>query len=258
MAYTKIAIERRGCSAVIAIDNPPVNALHPVVSGQILAALGEVSAMAGIRGIVLTGRGRNFVAGGDIEFFPSLDRGSARSYALGIQAMQAALGEIDLPVIAAVNGYALGGGCELMMACDIRVAEASASFGQPEARLGLIPGAGGTQNLPRLVPLGQAKRMLFTGCRIGAERALALGLVDEVVPDGQGVDAALAIVDEIAECAPLAVAQAKRAVNQGLAMSVADGHRLEAGLFADLFSTEDLREGVQAFLEKREPVFKAR
>ncbi len=258
MDYTKIELECRGCAAVITIDNPPVNALHPSVSDQILCALAEVSAMARIRGIVLTGRGRNFVAGGDIEFFPTLDRDSARRYALGIQAMQAELGSIDLPVIAAVNGYALGGGCELMMACDIRVAEASASFGQPEVRLGLIPGAGGTQNLPRLVPIGQAKRMLFTGCRIGAEQALAIGLVDQVVPDGQAVDAALAIVEEIGACAPLAVAQAKRAVNLGLSMSVADGHRLEAALFGDLFATEDLREGVQAFLQKRKPAFKAR
>jgi len=258
MEFSKLRIEARGPAVLLTIDNPPVNALHPDVSEEIRAALGGIRSMPGARGVVVTGVGRHFVAGGDIRHFPTLDARSARGYALGIQAMQAELQDFELPVLAAVNGYALGGGCELMMACDIRVAEQSASFGQPETRLGLIPGAGGTQNLPRLVPIGQARRMLFTGRPIDAERAFAIGLVDEVVPDGQSVDAALRIVEQIAECAPLAVAQAKRAVNLGMSMSAADGHRLEAVLFAALFDTEDLREGVQAFLSKRRPAFRSR
>jgi enoyl-CoA hydratase len=208
--------------------------------------------------VVITGSGAYFVAGGDIAYFAELDARSAELYALRIQAMQAVIQDYPLPVIAAVNGYALGGGCELAMACDIRVADETASFGQPEVKLGLIPGAGGTQNLPRLVPLGQAKRMLFTGQRISAARALQIGLVDEVVPPGTALQTALGIVREIAQCAPLAVTQAKRAVNLGMRMSVGDGHRLEAGLFADLFKTVDVKEGIRAFAEKRPPRFQGR
>lgn len=258
MSFTKLQLELRGPAAVITLDNPPVNALHPSVSDEILRAIGQVAAQPAVRGVVITGRGRHFVAGGDIGFFPALDARSAEAYALGIQHMQSALQALDRPVIAAVNGHALGGGCELMMACDIRIADEHASFGQPEVRLGLMPGAGGTQALPRLVPVGRAKRLLFTGRAIPAAEALAIGLVDEVVPPGQCLAAALALVDEIAANAPLAVVQIKRAVNLGLAMSSADGHRLEAALFGELFRTEDVREGVSAFLAKRRPVFQGR
>jgi enoyl-CoA hydratase len=159
-------------------------------------------------------------------------------------------------VIAAVSGYALGGGCELAMACDIRVAAEDAAFGQPEAELGLMPGAGGTQNLPRLIGAGAAKRLLFTGRRIPATRAYELGLVDELAPPGQALTAALELAQAIARNAPLAVRAIKRAVNLGLQMSLVDGHRLEASLFASLVETEDFREGVTAFLEKRDPKFK--
>jgi enoyl-CoA hydratase len=258
MAFSKLHLEVRGPAAVITLDNPPVNALHPSVSDEILQALELIAGERAVRGVVLTGRGRHFVAGGDITYFTSRDAREAEAYALGIQQMQSALQALDRPVIAAINGSALGGGCELIMACDIRIANDTAMFGQPEVRLGLMPGAGGTQHLPRLIPVGRAKRMLFTGAPIGATAAQAMGLVDEVVPGGNCLSAALALIDEIAACAPLAVAQIKRAVNLGLAMSAADGHRLEAALFGDLFRTEDLREGVNAFLTKRRPDFKGR
>lgn len=255
MAYTTIRVSQEGSAAVLTIDNPPVNALHPLVAEEILDALPGIATMSAVRGLVITGVGKHFVAGGDIRYIASLDSQAARTYALAIQSMQAALQDLDLAVIAAINGFALGGGSELSMACDIRVAEASAWLGQPEGRLGVMPGAGGTQHLPRLVPLGRAKRLLFTGRPIAAPEALSIGLVDEVVPDGQSVNAAVSIVEEIAECAPLAVAQIKRSVNLGLAMSVADGHRLEATLFGALFETEDAREGIQAFISKRKPSF---
>jgi len=258
MAFTKLRIEVQGPAAVITLDNPPVNALHPSVSEEILRALDAIAGDSAVRGVVITGAGRHFVAGGDISFFPTLEPRTAEAYALAIQAMQSALQSFDRPVIAAVNGYALGGGCELMMACDIRIADHDAIFGQPEVRLGLMPGAGGTQHLPRLVPIGQAKRMLFTGRQVDASSALAMGLVDEVVPSGQCLNSALSLIDEIAACAPKAVSQIKRAVNLGLLMSVSDGHRLEAALFGELFGTEDLREGVNAFLAKRRPEFKGR
>lgn len=256
MTYNKIQVEIRGPAAIIMIDNPPVNALHPDVAREIEGALDSLAKQPEVRGLVITGRGRHFVAGGDISFFPSLDAKSAEAYALGIQRMQFALQNFDRPVIAAVNGFALGGGCELIMACDIRVADQSAMFGQPEVRLGLMPGAGGTQNLTRLIPLGQAKRLLFTGCQISADKAHSFGLVDEVVVDGQCLQTALAIVDEIKLCAPLAVAQIKRSVNLGMTMSANDGQRLEAGLFGELFRTDDAAEGLDAFLNKRRPEFK--
>lgn len=258
MSFARIQLETRGPAAIITLDNPPVNALHPRVAEELLVALGEIAAQPAVRGVVIVGRGRFFVAGGDIGFFPSLDARTAEAYALSIQRMQAAIQALDRPVIAAINGHALGGGCELAMACDIRIAEEAANLGQPEVRLGLMPGAGGTQQLPRLIPVGQAKRLLFTGRHIGAARALSLGLVDEVVAPGDALKAALALVDEIAANAPLAVAQIKRAVNLGLTQSLTDGLRLEAALFGELFRTEDVREGISAFLAKRAPAFKGR
>ncbi len=258
METSKIQIQFLNRAALITIVNPPVNLLDTEVADGILNALAQVQEHAEIRGVVLTGRGAHFVAGGDVRYFSQLDSRGAEAHALRIQTMQLAIQELPLPVVAAVNGYAMGGGCELMMACDIRVADESATFGQPEVRLGLIPGAGGTQNLPRLVPLGQAKLMLFTGRTISAARALQLGLVDEVVSPGAAAATALAIVDEISQCAPLAVAQAKRAVRLGLRVSADDGQRLEASMFGDLFATADAREGMHAFLEKRQPRFSGR
>jgi enoyl-CoA hydratase/carnithine racemase len=251
----EVRTDRLGAVAVITIENPPVNALHPDVGAALEERLDEVADDISIRCVILTGAGRHFMAGGDIAHFPSLDRNRAERYVLGVQRMQDAIATLPQPVIAAVAGAALGGGCELAMACDIRVADEGATFGQPEVTLGLIPGAGGTQNLPRLVPVGVAKRMLFTGERIAASDALALGLVDEVVPAGTAVERARALADRIAQNAPLAVTAAKRAVNLGLQMSALDGHRLEATLFASLVETSDFKEGVTAFFEKRPPQF---
>jgi enoyl-CoA hydratase/carnithine racemase len=195
------------------------------------------------------------MAGGDIEFFKTLDLYSAEGYVLGVQAMQEAIWQLPQPVIAAIHGTCLGGGLELAMACDIRIAEEQVELGQPEVRLGIIPGAGGTQNLPRLVPIGRAKRLLFTGERIGAAEAKAIGLVDEVVPAGEALATARALAAEIAAAAPLAVAAAKRAVNLGLQMGLLEAHRMEASLFATLVDSDDFREGIDAFFAKRSPRF---
>jgi enoyl-CoA hydratase len=211
-----------------------------------------------VRAVVLTGAGKHFVAGGDIKYFRTLDRYKAERYALAVQRMQDALGLVPQPVIAALNGTTLGGGCELAMACDIRIADEQAVLGQPEVTLGLIPGGGGTQNLPRLIPLGRAKLMLFTGERMGAAEALSLGLVDRVVPTGTALSAAVEVGRQIAANAPIAVSAAKRAVNLGLQMGSVDGHRLEASLFATLADTRDFAEGVDAFFEKRSPEFERR
>ena len=242
--------------AVLTIDNPPVNALHPDVAAALAAEAARLGADAHVRAVVLTAAGDHFMAGGDIRFFQTLDRDGAERYVLGIQEMQDCLARLPQPVVAAVNGAAIGGGCELAMACDIRIADERAVFAQPEVSLGIIPAAGGTQNLARLVPVGTAKRLLFTGDRIDAHEALRIGLVDAVVPAGTVLDRARELALRIARNAPLAVTAAKRAVDIGLQTSVRDGQRLEATLFASLVETTDFREGVAAFLEKREPTFK--
>jgi enoyl-CoA hydratase/carnithine racemase len=249
----EVRLERDRHVVVLTIDNPPVNALHPDVARALEARFEEID--TDVRAVVLTGAGRHFMGGGDIAYFRTLTAASAEPYVLGIQRMQDAIGLLPQPVIAAVNGAALGGGCELAMACDIRVADEQAVFAQPEVRLGIIPGAGGTQRLPRLVGAGRAKRLLFTGERLTAALALEWGLVDEVVPAGTSVEQARALGAAIAANAPLAVAAAKRAVNLGLQLGLREAHLLEASLFAPLVETADFREGVDAFFEKRSPRF---
>jgi enoyl-CoA hydratase len=254
----EVRLERRDRVAIITIDNPPVNALHPDVAAAIAEQVDVVADDGDVRAVILTGAGKHFMAGGDIEFFKTLDRSRAERYVLGVQKMQDDLAMLPQPVIAALNGTTLGGGCELAMACDIRIAEEHVKLGQPEVSLGLIPGAGGTQALPRLVPLGTAKRLLFTGERITADEALRIGLVDEVVPKGTVMDRALELAETIARNAPLAVTAAKRAVTLGMQMSLLDANRVEAALFSSLAETYDLSEGVAAFFEKRPPSFERR
>jgi enoyl-CoA hydratase len=258
VTFRLIRATRESATLVVTIDNKPVNALHPDVSTELEACMTSAAREDAVRSIVLTGAGRHFVAGGDIAFFQTLTPRTAELYALGIQRMQTLLQTITTPVIAAVNGTALGGGCELMMACDIRIAEEQAIIGQPEVGLGIIPGAGGTQMLPRLVPQGVAKKLLFTGDRIDAREAHRIGLVDEVVETGGALKAALSLAARINANAPRAVAAAKRASTLGLQMSLADGLKLEAALFGGLFETEDVKEGVNAFLEKRKADFEGR
>lgn len=253
---TEVRSETVGTAGVLVIDNPPVNALHPRVASALAESLAAFGADPEIRAIVVTGAGRHFVAGADLHYVRSLDRFGAERYVLAVQAMQDLMRQMPQPVIAAINGTALGGGCELAMACDIRIADRTAVFGQPEVTLGLIPGAGGTQHLPRLVPTGRAKRMLFTGERISAEEALAIGLVDEVVPEGTTREAALDLASLIAKNAPAAVTGAKRAVDLGLQAGIVEGHRIEAAIFAPLVETADFQEGYSAFFEKRQPEFR--
>jgi enoyl-CoA hydratase len=253
----KVCVE--GDVRVVTISNPPVNAFHPDVAEALLAAMDGIAASElPARAVILTGEGRYFMAGGDIRHFQTLNAISAERYARRIQIIQEAITNFPCPVIAAVNGAALGGGCELMMACDIRIAADDALFGQPEVALGIIPGAGGTQNLARLVPIGVAKRLLFTGDRIPAAEALRIGLVDEIVPAGELLPHARALAGRIAANAPLAVRAAKQAVNLGVELGLAEALQLEARLFASLFHSTDVAEGVAAFLEKRKPQFKGR
>jgi enoyl-CoA hydratase len=244
--------------AVITIDNPPFNAFHPAVGEALAECVADVAARPDVRCAVLTGAGKYFMAGGDIKYIGTLDSYTAERYILRIQEVQDQLRRLPQPVIAALNGTALGGGLELAMACDIRVAAASARLGLPEVSLGIIPGAGGTQNLPRLVPLGQAKRLLFTGDQITAAEAQSMGLVDVVVPDGEARAASTEMAGRIAANAPLAVTAAKRAVDLGMQASVVDGHRIEAALFVPLVASEDFKEAITAFFERRPGTFARR
>jgi enoyl-CoA hydratase len=253
-----VTAEYRDAVEIITIDSPPFNAFHPDIAEQIGVLAAEAGANPDIRVLVLTGAGRYFVAGGDLNYIKSLNSYRSERYVLRIQQIQDQLRTIPQPVIAAVNGTALGGGVELALACDIRIAARSARFGLPEVSLGIIPGAGGTQNLPRVVSPGQAKKLLFTADRITASEALAIGLVDELADDHEVLDAAMRLAARISRNAPLAVTAAKRAVDLGLQTSLVEGHRIEAALFAPLTDSADFREGVQAFFDKREPAFERR
>ncbi|HVY84888.1 MAG TPA: enoyl-CoA hydratase-related protein [Caulobacterales bacterium] len=254
-----VSTRTEGDVCVVTIDNPPVNAFHPDVAEALIAAFDALERCnPRPRAVVLTGAGRYFMAGGDIRFFQTLDETSAERYARRIQICQEIILHFHAPVIAAIHGAALGGGCELMMACDIRVAAEDAVFGQPEVTLGVIPGAGGTQNLPRLVPIGTAKKLLFTGERISATEALRIGLVDVVARSGDALNEAMALAQRIAKNAPLAVAAAKRAVNVGLELNLSEALRLEARLLGELFRSEDVKEGVAAFVAKRPAEFQGK
>ena len=241
---------------VITINNPPVNALHPDVADEIRVSINEIDNDREVRSVVLTGEGKCFVAGGDIRYFVGLTAKGAEDMALIVQKMQRSLQTSRIPVIAAVNGHALGGGCELMMACDIAIADERAQIGITEVRLGLIPGAGGTRMLTSYLPLGTAKRLLFTGDRLTAEEARELGLVDRVAPAGTALSEAFSLASRINSAGPLAVEAAKRSVSFGLQKSHDDGHQYEAATFGRLFETDDHREGIAAFLERRPAKFR--
>lgn len=253
-----VTIERVGDTAVVTIDNPPVNALHPDVAAAIATAAAAVEKDTTYRTMILTGKGRCFVAGGDIKYFTSIDRRGAADMALRVQAMQERLFSLRVPVVAVINGHALGGGCELMLSCDFAIASSTATIGMTEVSLGLIPGAGGTQMLFTALPSGTAKRLLFTGDRLTAAEAHELGLVDAVHPPEDLLDEALAVCARINRAGPLAVEAAKRSANHRLRHSLDEGHRREVDIFSALFETDDHREGISAFLDGRTPEYRRR
>lgn len=260
-SYQNIVLERSGAVATITIDRPKVlNALNQATIRELLVALAEVEDDAAIGAAIITGAGeRSFVAGADIgELKAQPSASAAREMAELAHQLGLRIAQMRTVVIAAVNGFALGGGMELAMACDLRIAAESAQFGQPEINLGIIPGWGGTQRLTRLVGPGMAKLLILTGERISAQEALRIGLVERVVPASELLGAAGALASSIAAKAPLAVAAAKQAIARGSEMPLADACMYEAALFAELVVSEDGREGTSAFLEKREPQWKGR
>jgi len=242
----------------VTLDRPEaLNALSFELLARLGAALEALEADPACRAIVLAGAGeRAFAAGVDIR---DLATQTPDTLAAGDPfAPLARIGSLGTPVIAAVRGYALGGGCELAMACDLVVAGDDAQFGQPEIRLGVIPGAGGTQRLPRAIGVARAMDLVLTGRRIGAVEALAMGLVSRVVPADETVAAALDLASEIAGSPSLAVAAAKAAIRAAQELPLGDGLELERRAFGALFATEDQREGMAAFVEKRPPAWRGR
>lgn len=232
------------------------------LSHDLLTALGEAFERAkddeAVKAVVLTGAGtKSFVAGADIGQFSDLDAESGQHFAERGQRVFDQIAQLPKAVVAAVNGYALGGGCELAMACHLRVASEKAIFGQPEVGLGIIPGYGGTQRLPRLVGLGVATELVLTGARIGADRAYQIGLVNQVVPHDETLAAATKMAQAIAAQAPVAIRLTLEALRHS-DRPLADGQEAEAKLFGQACATDDVREGATAFLEKRRPAWSGR
>ena len=254
-----VRVEREDGVAVLTVDRQEkLNALDQQVVEEIGQALLELEAEAP-RAIVVTGAGeRAFIAGADIRAMSVMDPIEAKRFSEIGHAAMALLDRSPVPTIAAVNGFALGGGCEVALACDVRVAAENASFGFPEVGLGILPGMGGTQRLPRLIGPALAKELIFTGRRIRAEEARDLGLVNRVVPEGEALNVAMELAAEISANGPLAVRHAKAAANRALDVDLVSGLEYEADQFALLFATEDAREGMTAFGEKRKPKFKGR
>lgn len=258
MSYRGIILERRDRIAILTVNRPEVlNALDPPTWEEIGAAVRDVERDPDIRVLIVTGAGEKaFVAGSDIRSLRERSMWDVLRYSS--QDVLTELENMPKPVIAAVNGYALGGGCELAMACDIRIAADTARFGQPEVNLGIIPGAGGTQRLARLVGLGKAKELIFTGDIIDAYEAERIGLVNKVVPRDQLMDAAFQMAEKILAKGPLAVAMAKRVIQGGSNVDLPSGLAMEKLGQTILFATEDRREGMDAFLEKRKAQFQGR
>ncbi len=253
-----IRVTREGHIATVTVDRPErLNALDTETLRALLRTFDELAQDPSVRAIVLTGAGdRAFIAGADIAEMKDKGPAEALTFARLGQAVCSAIESAPQPVIAAINGYALGGGCEVALACDIRLASEQAVLGQPEVTLGVPPGWGGTQRLPRLVGPGLARELIFTGRRVGAEEALRIGLVNAVCPPSELLERARALAADIARNGPVAVRLAKEAIRRGLDVDLEAGLALEAQAFALAFSTADQREGMSAFLEKRAPVFR--
>lgn len=257
--YKNLLLHVEGSIGTITLNRPKVlNALNAETLIELKQASKEMASNNAVKVIILTGAERAFAAGADIaEMMPMTAIEGQRYGQLGQKAF-AAFENLHKPVIAAVNGFALGGGCELAMACDIRIASEKAKFGQPEVKLGVTPGFGGTQRLPRLVGRAKAKELIFTGDMIDAAEALRIGLVNAVFPPDALMPEAKKLAEKIAQNGALAVSLAKRAINQGIEVDLKSGCALEAEIFGLCFSTEDQKEGMKAFVEKRPANFKGR
>jgi enoyl-CoA hydratase len=242
---------------VLVLKHPPVNALSTRLIADLDRKLGEIAADPKARAVIVTGDGQYFSAGADVKEMATLDLATAPEIARRGLAVYARLAGLRPPVIAAINGLALGGGLELALACDLRIAGESAKLGAPEVGIGLMPAYGGTQRLPRLIGPAKAKELIFTGAMISAAEAFRIGLVNKTVPAGQELRAARDLAHTIAQKAPKAVQAAKRAIVEGSALALEAGLENETRLFeTEVLPTEDLAEGIVAFAERRPPKFK--
>jgi enoyl-CoA hydratase/carnithine racemase len=244
-----VRVESADGIATIRLDRPKMNALSAQVQDEIAAAAAQVSADDAVRAVIVYGGERVFAAGADIKEMATLGYPAMAARSAALQASFTAVADIPKPVVAAVTGYALGGGLELALCADFRILGESAKVGQPEILLGIIPGAGGTQRLPRLIGPAKAKDLIFTGRHVAADEALAIGLADKVVPDAEVYQAARDMVAQYAGGPALALSAAKQAVNKGLEVDLATGLEIERLHFAALFATEDQKNGMSSFLE---------
>jgi enoyl-CoA hydratase/carnithine racemase len=244
-----VRVESADGIATIRLDRPKMNALNAQVQDEIAAAAAQVSADSGVRAVILYGGERVFAAGADIKEMASMGYPAMAVRSAALQASFTAVADIPKPVVAAVTGYALGGGLELALCADFRVLGESAKVGQPEILLGIIPGAGGTQRLPRLIGPARAKDLIFSGRHVAADEALAIGLADKVVPDADVYQAARDLIGQYAAGPALALSAAKQAVNRGLEVDLATGLEIERVHFAALFGTEDQKNGMRSFME---------
>jgi enoyl-CoA hydratase/carnithine racemase len=245
-----VRVETEAGVATIRLDRPPMNVINSEVQEQLRAAAATVSADPEIRAVVLYGGEKVFAAGADVKEFAGFSHADMVRDAARVMSSIDSLAQIPKPVIAAITGYALGGGCELALTADFRVAADDAKLGQPEILLGIIPGMGGTQRLPRLVGPAKAKDLIYTGRFVDAPEALELGLVDAVVPAAEVYETALAMARKFAKGPALALASAKAAIDGGLDVDLGTGLGLESHLFASVFATDDREIGIASFLEK--------
>ena len=260
LALANVQYEKKGSIAYVTVNRPKVlNALNTPTWTDLRAAFEDAKADASVLGVILTGAGdKAFIAGADISELAHVDAYEAEESSRFGQGVLDRIENLGKPVIAAINGFALGGGCETAMACTMRIAVEHARFGQPEVKLGLLPGGGGTQRLPRLVGKGRALQLILTGETISAQEAYRIGLVNEVVPAANLIARAETILKQISANAPIAIKFSLEAANKGMDTSQAEGFALEASYFGICAATEDKKEGTSAFLEKRAPQFHGR
>ena len=255
--YVTLAVDG-GIATVTISREEALNALNDEVLQQLDGVIAGIESDKNVRVMIMTGAGRSFVAGADIGTQSTMNVAEGRAWGRTGSALFRRIEKLEIPTIAAVNGFALGGGCELAMSFDIIIAGEEAKFGQPEVTLGIPPGFSGTQRLPRKVGAAKAKELIFTGAHIGAQEALAIGLVNKVVPPDALMAEARALAEKIAANAPIALAYCKAAIDRGAQTDIDSGIAIENELFAMAYATEDQKEGMKAFLEKRPAQFKGK